>query len=306
MAQKYPFPVDPELTQIAMAYRNRLTIADQVLPIVPVGKKEFKYTKFHKDDRFTVPETRVGRKSRVNEVEFGATEDTASVEDYGLEDPIPQDDIDHAAPRFDPVSQAIESIQSLLALDREIRTANLVMDASNYSLKNAVGTAWSDGANSDPIGDVHNAQDSVLMPVNVMTMSKVDWRNLSTHPQIVKAIHRNSGDTGVVTRQQVADLLELEEILVGEAMVNTANKGQAASYVRAWSPGKVALHHRSPNINTRGEITFGFTAEYGERVSGQWEDRNIGLRGGQRVRSGMSVKELIVAADCGYLLTGTN
>lgn len=305
MTQKYPFPVDPELTTIAMAYRNRLMVADSVLPIVPVGKREFKYTEFTKEDRFTVPETQVGRKSRPNQVEFGASEATASVTDYGLDDPIPQDDIDNAAPRFNPITQAVESIQDLLALGREIRTANLVMNDSNYSLKNAVDLAWSDSS-ADVIGDIHAAQDAVLMPVNIMTMSKKDWRLLSTHPQIVKAIHRNSGDTGIVTRQQVAELLELEEIIVGEAMVNTAKKGQTASFARAWGSGKVALHHRADNIKATGSITFGFTAEYGERVSGQWEDKNIGLRGGQMVRSGLSVAELIVAADCGYMLTGVS
>ena len=72
--QKYPFPVDPELTQIAMAYRNKSMIADSVLPIVPVGKQSFKYSVYAKEERFTVPETLVGRKSRPNQVEFGADE----------------------------------------------------------------------------------------------------------------------------------------------------------------------------------------------------------------------------------------
>ena len=34
-----PFPIDPELTAIAIAYRNGRMIADEVLPRVPVGKQ---------------------------------------------------------------------------------------------------------------------------------------------------------------------------------------------------------------------------------------------------------------------------
>ena len=305
MPQKFPFPVDPELTQIAMAYRNRAMIADMVLPIVPVGKKEFKYTVFHKDERFTVPDTLVGRKSRVNEVEFGASEETASTRDYGLEDPIPQDDIDHAGSRFNPVEQAVEAIQDLLALDREVRTANMVMNAANYGAgnKTTLSKAWTDPT-ADVIGDIHAAQDAVVYAdVNVMTLSKQDWRILSTHPQIVKAVNRNSGDAGIVTRQAVADLFELDEILVGQSRVNIARKGQPANLQRVWSGG-VHLQHRAQNINSRNGLTFGFTAEYGDRVSGQREDPDIGLRGGQRVRSGMSVVELITAADLGYLIQG--
>ncbi|MFV9531212.1 hypothetical protein ACNUIM_32135 [Pseudomonas aeruginosa] len=65
-----PFPIDPELTAIAIAYRNGRMIADEVLPRVPVGKQEFKYWKYDLAQGFTVPETLVGRKSKPNEVEF--------------------------------------------------------------------------------------------------------------------------------------------------------------------------------------------------------------------------------------------
>lgn len=303
MAQKHPFPVDPELTQISMVYRNRRMIGDDVLPRVPVGKTEFKYTVFKKEDRFTVPETRVGRKSRVNEVEFGASEQTGSTEDYGLEDPIPQKDIDEAGSRFNPIEQATETITDIILLGREVRVADLVMDADNYAATNkkALGTPWTDPS-SDPIGDIHLAQDTVIMPVNILTLGQAEWRALSKHPDIVKAIHANSGDTGVATRQQVAELLELDEILVGQGRINLANKGQAPNLQRAWNG--VQLQHRADNINSRNGLTFGFTAEYGNRVAMQWFDENIGLKGGQRVRIGESVGELVTAADLGYLITG--
>lgn len=303
MAQQRPFPVDPELTQIAMAYTNERMIGDAVLPRVPVGKKVFKYTVYNKEDRFTVPDTEVGRKSRTNEVEFGASEDEASTRDHGLEDPIPQDDIDHAAGRFNPVEQAVESISDIILLGREVRVANLVMNESLYATSNkkALATPWTDPA-SDPIGDIHLAQDTVIMPVNVLTLGQAEWRALSKHPAIVKAVHGNSGDSGVATKQQVAELLELDEIQVGRGRINTANKGQPMSLQRAWSG--VHLQHRADNINSRNGLTFGFTGEYGGRQSAQWFDRNIGAEGGQRVRVWESLKELITAPDLGYLITG--
>ena len=48
-------------------------------------------------------------------------------------------------------------------------------------------------------------------------------------------------------------------------------------------------------------MTFGYTAQFKDRVSGSIVDPDIGLRGGQRVRVGESVKELVVAKDAGYL-----
>lgn len=305
MSQKRPFPVDPVLTQIAMAYRNAAMIADMVLPRIPVGGELFKYTTYKKEERFTVPETEVGRKSRVNEVEFGANEVEASTRDYGLEDPIPQSDIDAAGSRFSPVEQAVEAMQDLIALDRELRVSSMVMNASNYGSANkaAVDNEWTDKEASDPLEDVLAALDAPLIRPNVMVFGQANWRALSTHPIIVKAVHGNSGDSGIARRQAVAELFELEEILVGQSYVNTAKKGQAASFSRVWNG--VLAFHRNAAANTRNGITFGFTGQHGDRVSGQWEDRNIGLRGGQRVRTGESVKELITAPDLAYLLTGT-
>jgi hypothetical protein len=49
-------------------------------------------------------------------------------------------------------------------------------------------------------------------------------------------------------------------------------------------------------------VTFGVTAQFGTRVAGSWDDKNIGLTGGKMVRAGESVKEVITAADLGYFV----
>lgn len=299
-----PFPVDPVLTAIALAYRNPMLIADGVFPRVPVGKEEFKYFSYPKGGAFTIPDTQVGRKSQPNEIEVTATEVTDSTEDYGLEDPIPQADIANAPPNYNPLGRATERLTDLILLDREVRAAALAFAAGNYAAANKVtlsGTdQWSDEA-SDPIADILAGLDACIMRPNVMVIGRGAFTALIKNPVICKAVHGNAGDSGVARRQQVAELFELEEILVGEGWVNASKKGQTVSLTRVW--GKhAALIHRNKQADTSGGVTFGFTAEFGSRVSGSVEDRNIGLRGGQRVRVGESVKELMVANDLGYLI----
>ncbi|UUE75979.1 hypothetical protein [Pectobacterium aroidearum] len=97
-----PFPIDPHLTSIAIAYRNGSLIADSVLPRVPVGKSEFKWWEYDLADGFTLPNTSVGRTSQPNQVEFNATEETSSTSDYALDSPVPQSDIDNAPKNYDP------------------------------------------------------------------------------------------------------------------------------------------------------------------------------------------------------------
>ena len=300
-----PFPITPALMAIAIAFRNAQMIADEVLPRVPVGKQEFKYMEHTMAEGFTVPDTKVGRRSKPNEVSFSATEKTGSTEDFGLDDPIPQSDIDNAPDNYDPLGRATEGIMNLVELDREVRVAGKVFNANTYGVNNKVTLAgtdqFSDFVDSDPLGVLTDALDAMIMRGNIMVIGRPAFSVLARHPQIVKAVHGNAGDSGIARRRDIADLLELEDILVGEARVNTARKGQPISLARTW--GKhLALIHRDKTADNRSGVTFGVTAQFGKRISGSIPDKDIGLRGGQRVRAGESVQEVICAADLGYFV----
>lgn len=301
-----PFPLTPELTAIAIGYKNPSLIADQVLPRVPVGKQSFKYRKYDIGDNFTIPDTKVGRTSAPNRAEFGFTEVTASTADYALDDPIPLVDVENAPEGYDPIGRATEVLTNLIALDREVRAANLVFGASNYGSSNKTtlsgNSQWSDKTNSDPVNAILTALDACVMRPNIMTLGHATWTQLRTHPKVVQACFGSAQNAGIVPKQAVIDLFELEDILVGQAFVNSAKKGQTVSLSRAW--GKhCALMYRDKLADATSGVTFGFTAQFGTKVAGAIEDKNIGMRGGVVVRSGESVVELLTANDLGYLFT---
>lgn len=318
MAQA-PFVIQPQLTAIALAYKNERMVADDVLPRVPVVSSTFKWSQYTKADAFTVPDTRVGRKGDVNEIDWAATELTSATSDYGLEEAIPQSDIMNAqaAPRtqgvmpVDPTARATELLTDLVGLDREIRVATLVQAAGSYAAANKTtlsGTSqWSDYVNSDPVTAILTAMDGMLIRPNKAVMGRAVYTKLRMHPKVVAAVFSQGGNAaqgGLVSQQAIADLLELEELIVGEGWYNTAKKGQTASIARVW--GKhFSLYYQAPVLaSVEGTMTFGFTAEWGQRIAGTIDnDPDIGLRGGTRVRVGESVKELIVANDVGYLFT---
>lgn len=303
-----PFPVNAVQTGIALAYKNKSLISDLVLPRISVATKEFKYQQYDKKDRFTVPDTLVGRKGVPNELEFGATELAAFTEDYGLDAVIPNDDIIQAAnggTNYNPVNHHTEVLTDLILLDREVRTANLVFSTSSYNtgFKVNVGSTptaqWSDYTNSTPRDQILAALDEPIMRPNVFVLSQTVWRILRQHPQIVSSILGNDGKQGTITVQQLADLLEVEEVLVGQGRVNTARPGQAANFVRVWG-NHAALLYRNKMANTQSGATFGFTAQYQGRIAGNMPEPKVGLRGAVRVRVGESVKELVIAKDLGY------
>lgn len=297
-----PFPIDPFLTGIAIAYRNATLIADSVLPRVPVGAQTFKWWKYDKAESFTVPETLVGRKGVPNEVEFGATEEESSVKDYGLDDVVPNDDINNAPPGFNPLANAVEMTTDLVVLAREKRVADLVFNNSTYdsTLRETLSGSdqWSH-ADSDPKGQILEALDKTIVRPNVIVLGQAVYTALRQNPSMVSAFLGNNGEKGTLTRQQIAELFEVEEVIVGQGFINVAKPGQAPSIVRVW--GKhAALIHRNRLANTQRGATFGMTAQWGGRIAGQIPEPTIGLRGAVRVRAGESVKELVVAKDLGY------
>lgn len=308
---KFPFVPSPQYTAIALAYQNRELIADQVLPRLTVTAREFKWDKRSKADLFQVPSTLVGRKGAPNEVEFTATEETSSVGDYGLDDVVPREDIEAAAgkPGLDPLGRATEGVSQLIALDREIRAADLVFGAATYGASNKLQLAgndqWSAYAqtDSDPVADILTAKEAALMPYNTAVIGEDVWFKLRRHPALLKAYFPvNATGGGILTLQQFAELFEFERVLIGRAYKATSKPGQTLALTKVW--GKAfAMLHQNPLASLRGNgITFGATAEYGTRFASTMDEPKIGLKGATRVRVGEQVKELITAADCGYLI----
>lgn len=319
MAPKRPFSVDPVLTAIAVGYKNPAAsrIADQVMPRSQVGGEKFGWTEYPLSEAFNVPDARVGRKGRVQQLEFTGEEKTAQVEDYGLDTPIPYADVTEAERQrelglstYDPEGHSVEMLSETIENIREVRVAQMVHNAANYSVGRKTtlsGTSqFSDYANSDPISILKAGMESTLVyPPNTLVMGRAVWSKLSSHPKIVNAVKGNLTEEGIVTRQQFIDLFSGEGItnlLIGDAWYNAAKPGQDPSLARAW--GKhISMLHINPMASVQGGgITWGMTADYGGKIAGRIEDKDIGLEGGVRVRRGERVKELIIAKDLGYFI----
>ena len=314
-----PFPVDPVLTAIAVGYRNTATvrIADQVLPRQRVGAERFKWTEYPISEAFNTPDARVGRKGRVNQLEFSGTEQNAEVEDFGFDVPVPYSDIEAAEnarnrglSAVNPEAHAVMMATDTLENVREARVAAMVHNLNSYASDKRItlsGTSqFSDYTNSDPIGVIKTGMEATLVfTPNTLVMGRAVWSRLSSHPRIVNAVKGNVTNAGIVTREQFVELFSgegISQLLVGDAMVNTAKPGQTPVLQRAW--GKhIAMLHLNPMASVEmGGITFGLTADYGGRISGRIEDKDVGLQGGVRIRTGERVKELIIARDVGYFI----
>ena len=140
---------------------------------------------------------------------------------------------------------------------------------------------WNDAA-STPIEDIKTyctavQQQTGLRP-NVLTLGQPTWDKLSVHPDILDRI-KYSGGVGnatpaIATKQAVAAMMEIDEILVAGGIVNSAAEGATASY--SFIIGKTALLSYRPPAPGLQVPAAGYTFEW---------NGYLGQQMGQRMKS---------------------
>jgi len=302
------YVITEEQTGMVMAFTNRANIADQAMPIKNLRTKStsFKFAERNLADGFTVPSTMIGRASRPNQSTTNVVERAGICEDHGLTRFIPQRDINEADGQVgNLVTDALNEIMDKVLLGREKRVADIVQDAANYFPKKVIqtqtGNKFSDPA-SNPLKYLLECLDKNIVRPNRMIIGAKAWTQLRMHPAIVKAMHGNAGDSGVATKEIVASLLELDEVLVGRSLINTAKKGADLDLQLCWG-NNVALHYYESVADQSNGLAWGMTFQSGDRVATtQWMEE-LGLLGGYNVKAGASWAEVVTAKGAGMLLT---
>lgn len=168
---------------------------------------------------------------------------------------------------------------------------------------------WDD-ASSTPIEDIRQGKRYVTSYVggqfkpNVLITGRQVFDTLLDHPDIVGRLDRGQTQgPAMATREALAALLELDEILVMDAVVNTAKKGATKS--SSFIGGKHALlayRPMTPGLLTPSAgYTFSWTGLLGNQPNGirikkWWSDD----RASDRVEAEQSYDQKVIGADLGY------
>ena len=306
--------VDQPLSNLAVEYRNLAFIADQACPVVMVDKKSDVYFVYSQKDRFTRPKTMRGPKDKANEVDWSVTTASYTAIDYALAEFLPDSIISNSDSPLTPRAKTVNQLQDLIIMDREIRVASLLTTAGNYgsSYKTTLtgDNQFSSGSTSDPIGVIDTGKAACFFDPNVMIMGRTVYDTLKRHPQLLDHVKggATTGDPAKVGLQQMAELFEVERILVGRAKYNTANKGQTASFSDIWGD-YIVLAYIDPAPQLIGVTAFKtFTwrqmaTELGYAVR-SWRDESRG-GGGEQIEVQTSYDEVCVCSDLAYLISDT-
>lgn len=307
MPQASEVHIDAALTNLSVGYRNAAFIADQLAPVVPVRKQSDKYF-IHDAERevFRQSNDRRAPGAEANEVNFSLSSDNYYCEDHALVSAIPDEERENADPAIQPNIDRTEFLRAKIDLNKEIELAGLLTDTSVITQSTTLsGTdQWSD-ANSDPIDAVETQKATIMSAVQVMSNTLVlpyeVYAKVRMHASVVERVAY--GSVGAVNEEILAQIFDVEQVLVARAFKNTAAEGQTASMSYVW--GKDALLCYVPTRAALKQVALAYSFAWtgapgsvgGHRVELWREER----RKADAIRVQRYYDQKVIAAGAAYL-----
>lgn len=305
---------DAALTNLAVQYSNREYIADKVMPVITVAKKSDDFFKFAPDTNLKVAAVDlVGAESLPGRPAIALDAvGTYTCRDRSLMEFISVDEELNADVPLQPRMDVTEILTNYLLLAREKRVAEKVFDSANYGANYAAlaGADRWDLSSSDPVKKIN---DALRAPVgarpDTMVIGEEAWDALRSHPKVLQYVLSRAstaqGSTSLMVDQAtIAAMFRLREVLVGEAIINGANEGAAASYSRVWGKS-CALIKVEQAPSKRKTRTFGYTFRFGGMETFSIFADLPGRAGGTYVKVSHSDADTLIGGDAVGFLYGT-
>ena len=257
--------IDQPLTNLTLAYAQSQEnfIADKVFPTVGVQRQSDKYYIY---DRANMNRTgdvqKLAPRTEVNRIGMTISNDSYYADVFGLGMDFDEQTLANEDSMLDIRAAGAETLATRLMIHREEQFAETFFKAdvwgtdydgvanADNNLASEV-TQWSDYTNSTPIADVTLARRTMQLKSggfkpNTMVVGKEVRDTLINHPDILARLNGGATvtNTALITNAKLAEIFEVENFYVMEAVKNTAAEGLAES--NAFIGGKFALLVHTP------------------------------------------------------------
>jgi hypothetical protein len=255
--------IDQPLSNLTLAYAQEQTnfIADKVFPTVGVQRQSDKYYIY---DRANMNRTgdvqKLAPRTEVNRIGMTISNDSYFADVYGLGMDFDEQTLANEDAMLDIRSAGAQTLAMRLMIHREEQFASTFFAADVWGIDydgvasgptGAQVIQWSDYDNSTPILDVTNARRAMQLKSggykpNTMVVGKEVRDILINHPTILARLNGGATvtNTALITNAKLAEIFEVENFYVMEAVKNTAVEGLAES--NAFIGGKSALLVHTP------------------------------------------------------------
>ena len=244
------------LTNLTLAYAQSQEnfTADKVFPTVGVSKQSDKYYIY---DRANMNRTgdvaKLAPRTEVNRIGMTLSTSSYFADVYGLGMDFDEQTLANEDAALDIRSAGAETLAMRLMIHREEQFASNFFVAGQWGTDNTLSgnDQWSDYTNSDPIDAVTLARRTVQLgsggfKPNTMVVGKEVRDKLINHPDVLARLNGGATvtNTALVTDAKLAEIFEVENFYVMEAVKNSSVEGVAES--NAFIGGKHALLVHGP------------------------------------------------------------
>jgi len=302
--------VDELLTEIVIGYPNAGFIAEELSPVVEVTGETGKYTKWGREN-VDIPQT--GRAPGADFKRVDVTVDLTGVyacEEYGLEYPLEDRAVKNSNGPVKLEEVITLFIQNMLEVDREKRTADLLCSTDQYASTNyttKTSAYWSDYSTTggDPTAEIDTGKQAIednagVTPNGVALPAKV-FRYVRRNPYILKELRgRTDRIPGRATLADLAEIWEVEKVVVARAKYNTSAEGQTRVLVSPWGRDVVLAYTAPANIRSLLTPAFSYTL----RVKGSQEVSKYREKNTRTVIQNKygTMDEIVTSNVSGYLI----
>lgn len=214
-------------------------VGTQIMPILPVMESTANYPVMPKEVMLKLQDTKRAMRGKYPRSDFEWEEGFYSTSENGWEEAVDDREVKLYASTFDAEAMATQRATVIIARGQEKRIADIVFNATNFTA-NAITHEWDDATNAVPITDVATGKLAIrsasgMLP-NALIVAYSTFLNLKQCDQIVDLLKYTFPgiDINQMSLQQLAQVLDVPQVIVGGAVYDSAKKGQDASIADLW------------------------------------------------------------------------
>lgn len=252
--------IDPVLSTFAQGYSDPEFTGGLLFPAVPVDVAGGQVLEFGKE-AFRRYSTQRAPGAAIKRMQTGFLGRPYALENHGFAGVVPveiqRDAL--AVPGVDLGRRAMSGALAVVRRNLEAQQAAIALDAANYDANHKIALTgagkWSDPA-SKPITQISDYREAVRSSCgrypNLAHFSAIGWQAFINNPEVTDRIKHTQ--TGIVTEQIAAVLLQVDRVVVGKAIYADG----ADAFADIWGNSCV-LAYTALGSKEKEEPSYGYT-----------------------------------------------
>jgi len=209
------------------------------MPILPVSEQSDSYPVMPKEVMLKLQDTARAMRGKYPRSDYEWEEGFYATNENGWEEAVDDRERKLYGSKFDAEAVATKRATNIILRGQEKRVADIVFNSTNFPA-NSLSNEWDDASNATPIDDVRAGKKAVrsasgMLP-NVLIVAYSTFLALKSTAQIIDLIKYTfpGQDINQMSLVQLAQILDVPQVLVGGAVYDSAKKGQDASITDLW------------------------------------------------------------------------